>query len=252
MLLAVDVGNSNLKIGAFAGGRLVRQCRIVTDLKRPSEWYARALRSFSSGLPTTPTAVIAGSVVPAFDRTLRRATKAAFGINVLDVNARSKLGLRLRVRIPAQIGTDRYLNALALKKMVGGPAIGIDFGSATTFDCIDVQGDFIGGAILLGPKTTAQALHHFTAKLPLVKVRKPRRAIGKATVESLEVGLYYGYLGMIREVLRRTMAEMGGRPVVVVTGGAARLFLADLPGVRFFPDLTMYGLRFAYDILHHG
>jgi type III pantothenate kinase len=252
LLLAVDVGNTNLTVGVFAGDRLVRQWRLETDLRRSSDWYARALKCPFRKLSGLPDAVVFGSVVPPLDRTLSAAIKKAFGVKAVSVGPKSKLGFKLKVRTPGQVGADRVLNALALKSLVGTPAIAIDFGTATTFDCVDRAGDYVGGAILLGPNSAARALHEFTAKLPLVKVRKPAAAIGKDTVECLEAGLYFGYLGMIREVLGRTMAEMGGRPAVVATGGLAPLFLSDLPGVRHEPDLTLHGLRFAYDILHHG
>ena len=252
MLLAVDVGNTNLTVGAFAGDRLVRRWRLETDLRRSAEWYARALKCPFRKLPALPDAVAYGSVVPVLDATLGRAVEKAFGLKAVSVTPRSKLGLKLKVKTPNQVGADRMLNALALRSLVGTPSIAIDFGTATTFDCVDAAGDYIGGAILLGPNSAARALHEFTAKLPLVKVRRPSRVIGKDTVSCLEAGLYYGYLGMIREVLGRTMAEMGGRPAVVATGGLAPLFLRDLPGVRSEPDLTLHGLRFAHEILHHG
>ena len=252
MLLAVDVGNTNLTVGVFAGDRLVRQWRIETDLRRSSDEYARALKAPLRKEPNLPDAVMYGSVVPPLDKTLAAAIEKAFGLKPVVVTPRSKLGFRLKVRTPGQVGADRVLNAMALKATVGGPAIAIDFGTATTFDCVDAAGDYIGGAILLGPNSAARALHEFTAKLPLVKIRKPKTVIGKDTAHCLEAGLYYGYLGMIREVLDRTMSEMGGRPAVVATGGLAPLFLGDLPGVRHEPDLTLNGLRFAHDILHHG
>jgi len=252
LLLAVDVGNTNLTVGAFAGDRLVRQWRLETDPRRSADWYARALKCPFRKVEAMPDAVVYGSVVPPLDRTLEAAVKKAFGVSPLAVGPRSRLGLKLKVKTPGQVGADRVLNAVALKATVGGPAIAIDFGTATTFDCVDAAGDYVGGAILLGPNSAARALHEFTAKLPLVKVRKPARAIGKDTVECLEAGLYFGYLGMIREVLGRTMAEMGGRPAAVATGGLAPLFLPDLPGVRHEPDLTLHGLRFAHEILHHG
>ena len=251
MLLAVDVGNTNLTVGVFAGDRLVRSWRLETDPRRSAEWYARALKCPFRKLPALPDAVVYGSVVPRLDASLETAIKRAFGVKPVAVTPRSKLGFKLKVRTPNQVGADRVLNALALKALVGGPAIAIDFGTATTFDCVDHAGDYVGGAILLGPNSAARALHEFTAKLPLVKVRKPATAIGKDTVSCLEAGLYFGYLGMIREVLARTTAEMGGRPAVVATGGLAPLFLGDLPGVRHEPDLTLHGLRFAHDILHH-
>ncbi len=251
MLLAVDVGNTNLTVGAFAGDRLIRQWRIATDPRRSADWYARALKCPFRKLPALPTAVVYGSVVPPLDRTLESAVKKAFGVSALAVTPRSKLGLKLKVKTPNQVGADRVLNAVALKALVGTPAIAIDFGTATTFDCVDAAGDYVGGAILLGPNSAARALHQFTAKLPLVKVRKPARAIGRDTVECLEAGLYFGYLGMIREVLARTKAEMGGEPAVVATGGLSSLFLADLPGARHEPDLTLHGLRIAAEMLQN-
>ena len=251
MLLAVDVGNTNLTVGVFAGDRLVRQWRLETDPRRSAAWYARALAGPARKAGVV-TAAVYGSVVPSLDKTIDAAIRKAFAVRPLAVGPRSKLGFALKVRTPSQVGADRVLNALALKAIVGAPAIGVDFGTATTFDCVDAAGDYIGGAILLGPNSAARALHEFTAKLPLVKVRKPASAIGKDTVSCLEAGLYFGYLGMIREVLGRTRAEMGGRPAVVATGGLAPLFLSDLPGVRHEPDLTLRGLRIAHRILHHG
>lgn len=251
MLLAVDVGNTNLTVGVFAGDRLLRQWRLETDPRRSADWYARALKCPFRKLPALPDAVVYGSVVPGLDRTLESALNKAFGLKASAVGPRSRLGFKLKVKTPGQVGADRVLNAVALKALVGAPAIAIDFGTATTFDCVDASGDYMGGAILLGPNSAARALHEFTAKLPLVKVRKPPRAIGRDTVECLEAGLYFGYLGMVREVLARTKAEMGGKPAVVATGGLAPLFLKDLPGVRAEPDLTLHGLRIAHQILHH-
>jgi type III pantothenate kinase len=252
LLLAVDVGNTNLTVGAFAGERLVRTWRLETDPRRSAEWYARALKCPFRKLAALPEAVVYGSVVPPLDATLEAAILKAFGVKPLAVTPRSKLGLKLRVRTPNQVGADRVLNAVALKSLARTPAIAIDFGTATTFDCVDASGDYVGGAILLGPNSAARALHEFTAKLPLVKLRKPATAIGKDTVHCLEAGLYFGYLGMIREVLARTKAELGGRPAVVATGGLAPLFLADLKGVRHEPDLTLHGLRVAHDMLTTG
>lgn len=173
----------------------------------------------------------------------------SFGLKAAFVTPCSPLGLALKVRSPKQVGADRILNALALRAICKGSAIGIDFGTATTFDCVDAAGAYVGGAILLGPRSAARALHEFTAKLPLVDVRRPRSVIGKDTEHCLRAGLYYGYLGMIREVLSRTKNEMGGRPEIVATGGLAPLFLADLGPVRYEPNLTLHGLRIARGLI---
>jgi type III pantothenate kinase len=186
------------------------------------------------------------------DAVLSEAIRKSFGFSPSFVTPRSPLGLKLKVKMPSQVGADRILNALALRELFKGPSIAIDFGTATTFDCVDASGSYIGGAILLGPNSAARALHEFTAKLPLIKVRKPRTVIGKDTEHCLSAGLYYGYLGMIREVLTRTKKEMGGAVKVAATGGLAPLFLKDLPGVRHEPDLTLNGLRIASGLISAG
>lgn len=249
MLLAVDVGNTNLTVGAFAGDRLVRQWRIQTDLRRSSDWYARALKCPFRKVDGLPSAAAVASVVPRMDAVLSSAILKSFGLRPTFITPSSPLGLKLKVKTPAQVGADRILNALALRDMFKGPSIAIDFGTATTFDCVDGGGAYVGGAILLGPNSAARALHEFTAKLPLIKIRKPRSVIGKDTEHCLEAGLYFGYLGMIREVLARTRKEMGGKARVAATGGLAPLFLKDLPGVRHEPDLTLNGLRLASGLI---
>jgi type III pantothenate kinase len=251
LLIAVDVGNTNLTVGMFAGGRLVRQWRLETDPRRSVSWYARAL-ACPTKKPGRPTAAIFGSVVPALDKTVATALHQAFGVQALQVTPASELGFELKVREPAGVGADRVLNALALRTLYKTPAVAVDFGTATTFDCVDAKGDYVGGAILLGPNSAARALKEFTAKLPLVKVARPRSVIGKDTVECIQAGLYHGYVGMIKEVLSKTKAELGGKATVVATGGLASLFLKELPGVKYSPDLTLLGLSFAADMLDNS
>lgn len=249
MLLTVDVGNTNLTVAATKGGRFLRRWRLETAPRRSVSWYARALKCPLRKVDGLPTAAIYGSVVPAMDAKLESAVRMAFGLTPLKVTPSSPLGLKLKVREPLSVGADRVLNALALGRMYKTPAICIDFGTATTFDCVDRDGDYVGGAILLGPNSAARALHEFTAKLPLVKVAEPRSVIGKDTTECIQAGLYHGYLGMIKEVLAKTKAELGGKATVVATGGLSALFLRGLPGAVHSPDLTLHGLRYAADLL---
>lgn len=245
MLLAVDVGNTNLTVAAMEGGRLLRRWRLETAPRRSAAWYARALKCPFRKVDGLPTSAIYGSVVPPLDAKLEAAVETAFGFKPVKVTPSSPLGFKLKVREPASVGADRVLNALALRELYETPAIAIDFGTATTFDCVDRHGDYVGGAILLGPNSAARALNEFTAKLPLVKVAKPRSVIGKDTVECIQAGLYHGYLGMIKEVLAKTQAELGGKATVVATGGLAPLFLRGLPALRHAPDLTLHGLGLA-------
>jgi type III pantothenate kinase len=186
------------------------------------------------------------------DAVLTKAILKSFAVKTTFITPLSPLGLKLKVKTPTQVGADRILNALALRELFKGPSIAIDFGTATTFDCVDSRGSYVGGAILLGPNSAARALHEFTAKLPLIKIRKPRTVIGKDTEHCLEAGLYFGYLGMIREVLARTRKELKGNAKVAATGGLAPLFLKDLPGVRHEPDLTLNGLRIAAGLISTG
>lgn len=255
MLLAVDIGNTHWTVGAFRGGRLLKLWRLATDPRKTADEYGMVLSSMVSREEGRVESVIYGSVVPALDAVFESASRAYFGAEAEAVTWRSPLGIRLRVDRPQEVGVDRLLNALAVARLHGGPAVVIDFGTATTFDCLSASGDYLGGAILIGPRLAAQALAERTAQLPLVELRKPRKVIGTNTVECIQAGLYHGYLGMIDRVLEDTLRELkpaaaGRRPRVLVTGGLGGIFSKDLgrPHV-LVPDLTLQGLRLAHEAL---
>ncbi len=258
VLLAIDVGNTNVTVGAFQGEKLLNLWRLGTDPKKTADEYGTALRAVV-GLNGSGTSkvvgLVYGSVVPALNPAFEGAARRYFGVEAVAVTPESPLGLTLKVDQPSEVGADRILNSLAAIRLVGAPAIVIDFGTATTFDCISAKGEYLGGSILLGPKMQAAALARYTAKLPEVDVQKPKRVIGTSTVSCIQAGLYYGYLGMLERVLEGSLAEMKaaarGRKIhVVATGGLAPLFLTDLKGVqRHMPDLTLQGLRLAFESL---
>lgn len=252
-VLAIDVGNTNLTVGAFQGEELQSLWRLGTDPKKTADEYGAALRSIVGANGSASSrigAVIYGSVVPALNPAIEGAARRYFGVEPIAVTPDSPLGLRLKVEQPGEVGADRLLNALAAVELVGAPCIVIDFGTATTFDCISARGEYLGGAILLGPKAAAAALARYTAKLPEVDVVKPKRVIGTSTVSCIQAGLYHGYLGMLERVLKGSIAEMGKRRIrVVATGGLASLFVDDLKVDRHMPDLTLQGLRLAYERL---
>ncbi len=255
MLLALDAGNTNITVGVFDGRKLVTQWR---HLSASPEALDRLLVDQARRRNLSIDACVYGSVVPTLDPVIERAVRARFGIPARAVTPRSKLGIPLRVRRPGQVGADRLLNALAAHERSGGcAAVVLDFGTATTFDCVAEDGGYLGGAILLGPNLAAEALHRRTAKLPLVPVAKPKRVIGRDTVECIEAGLYFGYLGMIENVLERTVDEMRkmghDRPRLLATGGLAHLFKGDLPKkMEVAPDLTLEGLRIAHERMSRG
>lgn len=252
MLLALDVGNTNITVGAFKGESLQRTWRLSTDLKKTTDEYGVALKSLWPAELGPVEWAIYGSVVPDLDRTIETAVRQYLGVKPEVVSYLSPLGIRLKVDKPREVGVDRILNALAVYRLYGGPAVVIDFGTATTFDCVSIDGEYLGGAILPGPRLAAAALHEHTAQLPEVAVAKPKRVIGKNTVECIQAGLYYGYLGMLERVLHETIAEMGtGRrsPKFIATGGLAKLFAGDLANIPQVPDLTLQGLRLAHEAL---
>lgn len=253
MLLVLDVGNTNVTVGAFQGRKLMAQWRHETRLAASPEVFGRVLADQARRRNLSVDACIYGSVVPKVDVAVERSVRSRFGVTPLAVTPRARLGIKLKVRRPAQVGADRLLNALAAHERARGSAVVLDFGTATTFDCVAPSGDYLGGAILLGPNLAAEALNRRTAKLPLVPVAKPKRVIGRDTVECIEAGLYFGYLGMIQKVLSLTLKEMGGAPKLFATGGLASLFKADLPkGMQIVPELTLEGLRIAHERMVNG
>lgn len=259
MLLAIDVGNTNVTVGAFEGGQLINLWRLGTDAKKTSDEYGVALsavvnqgKAIAKGQNRVDAAIY-GSVVPALNPVIESAVSTYFGIRAEAVTVKSPLGIKLKVDQPSEVGVDRLLNALAVAELHGKPAVVIDFGTATTFDCVSSRGDYLGGAILIGPKLAALALHEYTAQLPRVDVRPSKRIVGRNTVECIQSGLYFGYLGMIERVLRESLAEMGPaarKAKVVATGGLAGVFYKDLlkikAGIEHAPDLTLQGLRIAH------
>ncbi|MFC1679927.1 type III pantothenate kinase [Elusimicrobiota bacterium] len=255
LLLAVDIGNTNVTVGVFRGERLVREWRLRTDAGRSTGSYGRELAGLVSRdlKGKRVDRVVFGSVVPRLSPVLRDLARRRFGVRAVEITPKTALGMRLRVDRPAEVGADRLLNSLAAFRMFGGPSVVVDFGTATTFDCISKRGDYIGGAILPGPHLAARALALNAAKLPEVPIRPTRRVIGKNTVECIQAGLYYGYLGMVERVLKETLIELRGnrsRVPVILTGGLARLFSAGMSRkVLVVPDLTLQGLRLAGGIV---
>ncbi len=252
-LLAADIGNTNITLGLFSGRRLVRQGRLKTVPGRSVRSYGRAIERFV-GRKVSLAGVVYGSVVPKLNKVFEAFARSRTGRPPIAVTPKSPLGLRLRVDNPREVGADRLLNSLAALKLFGGPIIVLDFGTATTFDCVSKKGEYLGGAIFPGPELSAKALSLHTAKLPKVAMRPTRRVIGKNTVECIQAGLFHGYVGMIRHVLKRSSAEMNrtgrGKVSVIATGGLSRLFIKEVPEIgKIEPNLTLYGLQLAYETI---
>lgn len=190
------------------------------------------------------------SVVPWVDAGLRRAFRKAFGQNPLFLTHPSRLGIKVKVKKPSQVGADRLANAVAAQELYGAPAIVVDFGTGTTFDVLDRSGAYCGGAILPGIGTSLRALHEFTAKIPVVKFEPVHFAVGKTTEEAVRSGVYHGAVGTTRELLTRIREEVGKKAPAVATGGWCPVFRKTGLFQRIEPDLTLKGLALIWRNRH--
>jgi type III pantothenate kinase len=252
MLLAIDVGNTNITIGVFDGSKLKATWTVATEVHRmPDEYASLLLNLFDrQGLaPSQITDMVLCSVVPplvgVFDEVCRRYLK----ISPLVVEAGVKTGVQICMDNPREVGADRIVNAVAAHQLYGGPVIVIDLGTATTFDTVAENGDYLGGAIAPGIVIATEALFNRTAVLPRVELTHPKRAIGRSTVAAMQSGIVFGYAGLIEGVVTRIQQELGDKAKVVATGGYAELLARETPVIEVVNlDLTLIGLRLIHEM----
>lgn len=261
MLLVVDVGNTNTVLGVFernaqegAGGpqrNLIAHWRVSTNKSQTVDEYGVLFRNLfaMNGLEVSAVqGIVISSVVPPLDSTLREVCERYFQLKPLFIEPGVKTGMPVHYDNPAEVGADRIVNSVAAFEKFGGPCIVVDFGTATTFDVVSPKGEYLGGVITPGIGISADALFERTARLPRVDIRKPPAVIATNTVNSLQAGLYYGYIGLIDGILERLIAELGGDVKVVATGGLATLMGGGSKYIREVDDLlTLEGLRIIYD-----
>ncbi len=252
MLLAIDAGNTNTVFAVFDGEKVRGQWRLSTNRKRTADEYAVALSQFFAldGLDKAEiSGVIIATVVPQNLFALKTMCRNYIGCNPLvvgegDVN----VGIEVKVERAAEVGADRLVNSVAAYKRYGGNVIIIDFGTATTFDVIDEGGAYLGGVIAPGINLSIDALHAAAAKLPQVDVAKPAHVIGRSTVEAMQSGVYWGYVGLIEGIVSRIKNERGCEMKVLATGGLAPLFAKATDVIENLEgDLTIFGLRLIFE-----
>jgi type III pantothenate kinase len=263
MLLTVDVGNTNLVFGVFNGESLIQSWRLATLRGRTADEIGILLTDLfqARGLDKAEIdGVIMASVVPSLTGTMSEMIRRYFDRQTKIVNPAEDAaltGMPIRYDRPSEVGADRLVNGIAAYERFGRadgrPVIIVDFGTATTFDCISTRGEYLGGVICPGVEISADALFERAAQLPRVDVCKPKRVIGRTTVESMQSGLFYGYVAMVEGIEARLRDELeatpgGGTPICVATGGMAAVVAEQTSVIEaVVPELTLYGLRIVWE-----
>jgi type III pantothenate kinase len=262
MLLAMDVGNSNIVMGLYKpanegdsgdgyGTDPIANWRVTTPARQTVDEFGVLLRNLFAqrGFSLEAVSGVAvSSVVPPLDSVLRQVCELYFHVKPLFIEPGVRTGLPVLTDNPAEVGADRIVNCVAAFERFGGPSIVVDMGTATTFDVISKKGEFIGGAIAPGLGISADALFARAARLPRIDVKKPSKVIGTGTVDNIQIGLYYGYIGLVDGILARMIAEMGPGTKTVATGGLAKLIAGGSKYIGEVDEmLTLTGLRIIFE-----
>ncbi len=256
MLLTIDVGNTHTVLGLFDGEEIAEHWRIATDARRTADELAVVVRGLLSQGGSAPDDKVDGisvcSTVPAVLHEMRDLTRRYYGhVPVVVVEPGVRTGVAVLTDNPKEVGTDRIVNALAAVHRYGGPAIVVDFGTATTFDAVSAKGEYLGGAIAPGIEISVEALGRRGAQLREVEILRPRSVIGRNTVEALQSGILFGFAGQVDGLVERMRRELSPDPedvTVVATGGLAPLLLEVAESIDVHePLLTLCGLRLVYE-----
>ena len=251
MLLAVDIGNTNIVFGLFEGDQINYHWRISSDKSRTSDEYGVLFKKLID-IKEINTMQIKGAiiscVVPTLLETILEAIKTYFDVDPVIVGPGVKTGMPILYHNPKEVGADRIVNGVGGYEKYSKSVIIVDFGTATTFDCISEKGEHLGGVITTGLHVSAEALYQKASKLPRVEIIKPGNVIGKTTVESIQSGLVHGYAGLVDGIVKKIKAEMKTNPKVIATGGSAELIAKESETIESVDSfLTLKGLKLIYE-----
>lgn len=252
MLLTIDIGNTNLTLGLYEGSQLGPHWRLATDHKRmPDEYGLQFLGLLQNAGKTIEDldGISLASVVPPLTGRVIQACQEYLKQEPLVVDTGIKTGIKIRYEDPRAVGADRVADAVAVTKLYGGPACVVDFGTATTFNAITKDGEYLGGAITAGINLAAEALFTHAAKLQRIDLQRPPSVIGRNTVHAMQSGLLFGYVSMVEGMVERFRAELGKEMKVVATGGLAEIVAKETKVIDVIaPWLTLDGLRIIWEL----
>lgn len=250
MLLAIDIGNTTIMAGIFKGDKIITYWRLFTNLNKTDSEYAidfdNMFRLRKIKVSSLKEAIIS-SVVPPLTSVYKNFLEKDFKIKTIILDSNLNIGMKILYENPKEVGSDRIANAVGAIELYGKPIIIVDFGTATTFDVVSKEGDYLGGLISSGIEISADALFRRTAKLPRISIQKPKNVIAKTTVESIQSGLYHGYVGQVDHIIEKIWKELGYKTKVVATGGLANMISEDSKYISKVDSfLTLYGLYLIY------
>lgn len=256
MIFVIDVGNTNMVLGIYKGKELLHHWRLGTTRTATADEYGMTIHNLLqyAGIHIQDIeGVIVSSVVPPLTQTLEQLCRKHLKREPLFVGPGIKTGLNIRYENPREVGADRIVNSVAGIAKYGTPLIIVDFGTATTFDYIDEEGNYLGGAIVPGIGISTEALYERAAKLPRIDLVRPKSVIGRNPVTSMQAGIIFGYAGQVDGIVGRIWQEFNNQAKVVATGGLAELISAESPSVDHIdPLLTLEGLRIIYERNQEG
>lgn len=253
MLLVIDVGNTNIKMGVYDGGKMIQSWRMSVKVERTSDEFGAVMGELFAGVGVTfddIDGVIMSSVCPPINYTIEHACEYYIGIKPMMVGMGIKTGLDVKYTNPHEVGADRIVNSVAAYKLYGGPCIVVDFGTATTFNLISERGEFLGGCIAPGIKSAMESLANNTARLTNVELIRPESVVGKTTESNLQAGIIYGFTGLVGYIIAEFRKEKGFEDAkVVATGGLSQLVQGGGEKILDIVDrsLTLKGLKLLYD-----